>query len=467
MSIIQHQELYSLLHQGISEANKRGTSVLVSQVLPVVAVDPLSFYAAGSSMYENNRTFWADPENDTTIVGLGTLKSFEAQGDRFRTIEQDWKSFLEGSLIEGAPSRPGVGPVLLGGFSFDPIAAKAESWAGFPEGGMVIPQLMLTKAGENSWLTMNVMVSEENDPEVLSDQMLDHYHHILNLIPPEPEKSVSTFTVEEIEPAHWKNTVRSAAANIREGKLEKVVLAREIRLRSNKEFSSSKTLMNLKQQQSDSYLFAFNYENKCFLGASPERLVKREGHQVYSTCLAGSIQRGENQRIDEELGRELLNDNKNRIEHDLVVRMIRTAMEEECEFVQVPSTPELYKTPHIQHLFTPVVARARKETSLLRMVERLHPTPALGGYPQHEAVKEIRRVEGLDRGWYAGPVGWIDYQDNGEFAVAIRSGLLQGTDASLYAGCGIVGDSDPHSEYEETKIKFKPMLSALGGKQYD
>ncbi|WP_377888067.1 isochorismate synthase MenF [Alkalihalobacillus sp. R86527] len=467
MSIIQHQELYSLLHQGVSEANKRGTSVLVSQVLPVDAVDPLSFYAAGSSLYENDRTFWADPENDTTIVGLGTLKSFQAKEDRFQMIEQKWKKFLEFSLVEGAPSRPGVGPVLLGGFSFDPGAPQTDNWSGFPAGGMVVPKLMLTKAGEDSWLTMNAIVKETDHPEELSDQLLDHLHHIHDIMPTEQATTVSRFSVEEVKPEQWKNTVRSAAANIREGKLEKVVLAREIKLRSEQPFSSSKTLMNLKDQQSDSYLFAFNYNDKCFIGASPERLVKRDGQQVYSTCLAGSIERGNNQQEDQELGSKLLNDNKNRIEHDLVVRMIRTAMEEECEFVQVPSTPELYKTPHIQHLFTPVVARARKGTSLLRMLERLHPTPALGGYPQHQAVKEIRQVEEMDRGWYAGPVGWIDYQDNGEFAVAIRSGLLKGQHASLFAGCGIVGDSNPDSEYEETKMKFKPMLAALGGNRYD
>lgn len=467
MSIIQHQELYSLLHQGVSEANKRGTSVLVSQVLQVGAVDPLSFYAAGSSLYNNDRTFWADPENDTTIVGLGTLKAFQANEERFQTIERDWKKFLEHSLIEGAPSRPGVGPVLLGGFSFDPDAANTENWSGFPEGGMVIPKLMLTKAGDDLWLTLNAVVDESDQADELSDQLLHHYNRILDMMPSEQGDSTTNFTVEEIEPEQWKNTVRSAAANIRDGKLEKVVLAREIKLRSEEPFSSSKTLLKLKEQQSDSYLFAFNYNDKCFIGASPERLVKRDGQQVYSACLAGSIDRGDTDSEDKELGNELLHDNKNRIEHDLVVRMIRTAMEEECEFVQVPSTPELYKTPHIQHLFTPVVARARKGTSLLRMLERLHPTPALGGYPQHQAVKEIRRVEGMDRGWYAGPVGWIDYQDNGEFAVAIRSGLLKGRDASLFAGCGIVGDSDPHSEYEETKMKFKPMLAALGGSQYE
>ncbi|WP_273853213.1 isochorismate synthase [Guptibacillus spartinae] len=467
MSTLQHQELFSLLHQGVSKAEKRGTSVLVSQVLSVAAVDPLSFYAAGSFTYKYDRTFWSDPENDTTIVGLGRMKQFHADRDRFRTIEEEWQRFLENAVIDGAPSRPGVGPVLLGGFSFDPLAPKSGEWRGFPEGGMVLPEMMLTSALNQAWLTINAVVSKDDDPEKLSDKLLEQHADLLNKITTVNPQNGGSFSIEEIQPIQWKETVRSAARNIREGQLAKVVLAREIKLQATQSFSSTRTLSNLKDQQNDSYVFAFEYGEKCFLGASPERLVKREGHQVYSTCLAGSIQRGKSEEQDQALGQELLHDPKNRIEHDLVVQMIRTAMEKECEFVQVPSTPEILKTPHIQHLFTPVVARAGKKTSLLRMVERLHPTPALGGYPQVEAVNEIKRIEKLDRGWYAGPVGWVDYQGNGEFAVAIRSGLLDDDQATLYAGCGIVGDSDPDSEYEETKMKFKPMLTALGGKRYD
>ena len=456
-----------MLHQGVSKAEKRGTSLLVSQVLSVDSVDPLSFYAAGAYTYENNRTFWSDPDNDTTIVGLGRVKQFNANLDRFRTIEAEWKRFLKQSIVEGSPSRPGVGPVILGGFSFDPTAPESGDWDRFPEGGMGLPELMLTCAGNQVWLTINAIVNGEDDAEAMSEELLTKHRHVLEDLSSKVSPDVKAISIEEIRPMQWKETVRSAAANIRKGKLEKVVLAREIHLQGSDSFSASRTLLNLKTQQSDSYLFAFEYGNKCFLGASPERLVKRDGQQVYSTCLAGSIRRGNTKEQDDVLGEELLNDNKNRIEHDLVVQMIRTAMEQECEFVQVPTKPELLKTPHIQHLFTPVVARAGRETSLLRMVERLHPTPALGGYPQEEAVMEIKQIENLDRGWYAGPVGWIDHQGNGEFAVAIRSGLLNGDQAKLYAGCGIVGDSDPLSEYEETKMKFKPMLTALGGTQYD
>ncbi|MED2930573.1 isochorismate synthase, partial [Bacillus swezeyi] len=181
------------------------------------------------------------------------------------------------------------------------------------------------------------------------------------------------------------------------------------------------------------------------------------------TCLAGSIKRGENEQEDRMLGLELLNDEKNLIEHNIVVNMIFKAFLSNCSHVKKPDKPGLYKTKNVQHLYTPVVGKMNEESSLFHLIEQLHPTPALGGAPQHKAVEVIRNIEPLSRGWYAAPAGWIDMRGNGEFAVAIRSGLIESKEARLFAGCGIVADSDPALEYEETQMKLKPMLSALGG----
>src|SRR5690606_13710895 len=126
-----------------------------------------------------------------------------------------------------------------------------------------------------------------------------------------------------------------------------------------------------------------------------------------------------------------------------------------------PKKPILLKTPHVQHLYTPITAKTGN-ASLLEIIEAMHPTPALGGYPKEAGIAKIRDIEPMDRGWYAAPIGWIDYNGNGEFAAAIRSALLQEKQASLFAGVGLVADSDPMAEYEETLMKFKPMLSALG-----
>ncbi len=191
--------------------------------------------------------------------------------------------------------------------------------------------------------------------------------------------------------------------------------------------------------------------------------MKKNGNDVFTTCLAGSIKRGKTTKEDLDLGEDILSDQKNLIEHQYVVDMIKEAMSEVCTEVILPDQPQLMKMRDIQHLYTPVTGKTDDQTSLLDIIERLHPTPALGGLPKKPAVEKIREVELLDRGFYGGPIGWMDYRGNGEFAVAIRSGLIQGNEASLFAGCGVVAHSDSESEYQETNIKFRPMLTALGG----
>ncbi|WP_248511784.1 isochorismate synthase MenF, partial [Sporosarcina sp. NCCP-2222] len=163
------------------------------------------------------------------------------------------------------------------------------------------------------------------------------------------------------------------------------------------------------------------------------------------------------------LGEELMRDRKNREEHQYVVDMISAIFNRLSQDVSIPKTPRLMKVRDIQHLYTPVQGSVGKDTDIFSFIQSLHPTPALGGVPTNTALDMIRQEEGIDRGYYAAPIGWTDAAGNGEFAVAIRSALLAGNKAYLYAGGGIVADSDPHSEYAETWVKFRPVLRALGG----
>lgn len=270
---------------------------------------------------------------------------------------------------------------------------------------------------------------------------------------------------QELDKDDWLKAIETATSQIKEKQYNKVVLARELLLTFEGPIQIEPVLKTLLNDQQTSYVFAIEQEGKTFVGASPERLIKRDGSTVMSSCLAGSIKRGTNEEEDRRIGLELLNDEKNLLEHDIVVGMIHNAFVSSCSEVEKPDGPVLYKTKSVQHLFTPIVGQLRESASLFDLIEKLHPTPALGGAPQKKAVEVIREIEPLSRGWYAAPIGWIDSQDNGEFAVAIRSGLIEGSTARLFAGCGIVEDSDPQSEYEETQIKLKPMISALGGER--
>lgn len=462
------RELHNLagLKEGAARARREQRPVLVSRTRLVNSLDPLSFFASATG-YRGTRNFWSDPDREVTLVGVGAAWKLEThtREDSYLKTGQEWDHLLKGAIRVPAEAPTGTGPLLLGGFSFDPLAGKTPLWEGFFDASFILPQFLLTVTGGECWLTVNVLLQPGEDVEQRGKMLAEQEDELLeaaedfHLFPP----ARASFDVVEVEPDRWKKTVATAAREIREGALEKVVLARQLRLQSETSFSPEAGLYRLRERQPHSFLFAVERGEACFLGASPERLVKREGERLYSTCLAGTTRRGEDPEEDRKLGEELLSDPKNEGEHAVVVHMIREAFQQGCSQVRVPDSPTLYRVRDVQHLFTPVEGTPLPETTLLSMVQQLHPTPALGGFPQKEAVARIRETEGMDRGWYSAPVGWLDYRGDGEFACAIRSGLIRGREASLFAGCGIVGDSEPDSEYEETKLKFKPMLSALGG----
>jgi isochorismate synthase len=211
------------------------------------------------------------------------------------------------------------------------------------------------------------------------------------------------------------------------------------------------------------FVFGVGRGQRCFLGASPERLVRLREGTVWATCLAGSIARGTTTEEDEHLGTALLASAKDRAEHAIVVRALCDALVGAGVELAPVGPPGLMKVRNVQHLCTPVAGRVGAGRTILELVERLHPTPAVGGFPREAALRLIREREGMDRGWYAGPVGWMDASGDGEFTVAIRSALLRGPEASLFAGCGIVAGSDPEREYAESCLKLRPILSALDG----
>lgn len=462
MTTVKPLELQALLQQGVERARRRFESVLVSQVIPVPLADPLSFFACG----KEDRFFWEDPEGKAIVAGSGIAYRLQADAeDRFEKIERARQVILHESIIDADSSVPACGPVFFGGFSFDPLKVKTRLWHSFPDAELILPEYILTTAGGETWLTVNTVVDEDTDLEREAERLLKEKDRLLAESRALRMRVVTSFSfsVTEVAPQQWLDAVRDAAQEMRNRLYEKVVLCRELRLQAEHSFSPTEVLFRLRQEQPKSFLFAVQRGGSCFLGASPERLVKREGSELLSACLAGTTARGETPFEDEKLGNQLLQDRKNRYEHQLVVDMIKHAMEQVCPVVNVPSVPVLYKMRDVQHLYTPVIGTASKETSLLSLVELLHPTPALGGFPREKALEKIREVEQVDRGWYGAPVGWIDYKGDGEFAVAIRSGLLEGKHASLFAGNGMVADSDPESEYRETQMKFKPMLSALGG----
>ncbi|MEC5228293.1 isochorismate synthase [Bacillus inaquosorum] len=469
VTTVQRTFRKEVLH-ALHKAKEVNHAVLISYSRQIESLDPLSFFNYGAKKYTGNRFFWSDPESELTIVGLGKEAVFQTNqknSERYREVFEQWERFKKTAFHiyeEEKLQHSAVGPVLFGGFSFDPCEERGTQWDHFSEGDFFVPALMLTMTAEGPFLTVNRWVSEEEDAEAVLEG-LKAFAAELTVPDLDQESQAVIAASQELDKDDWLKAIETATSQIKEKQYDKVVLARELLLTFDGPVQIEPVLKTLLNDQQTSYVFAIEQEGQTFVGASPERLIKRDGSTVMSSCLAGSIKRGADEEEDRRIGLELLNDEKNLLEHDIVVGMIHNAFISSCSEVEKPDGPALYKTKSVQHLFTPIVGQLRESASLFDLIEKLHPTPALGGAPQKKAVEVIRKIEPMSRGWYAAPIGWIDSQDNGEFAVAIRSGLIEGSTARLFAGCGIVEDSDPQLEYEETQIKLKPMISALGGER--
>ena len=454
------------VHDQLLQAKRQAADygqVEVSLVEPVNHIHAFQFFSLTKAL--GNRIFWKNPNGELTIAGVGAHRTFTAEkgADRFQSIRKQWEAFLEKSLIDDTTEQ-GTGPLLFGGFSFMNKAIEDDStWRAFATGEMILPKWILTTKDSQSYLTYHVTVDDQTDVDETFHQFeemkskLSQPRLAINHQP----KQVRTADQHSYE--HWEALINEAVEAITNQSLEKVVMARKMDVVYDANIPLDRVIKRMMDKQTNSYIFVIEKEDDAFIGATPERLVQVEGNELLSACLAGTTARGETEEEDEMLAWQLLNDSKNREEHDYVVQMIRESVAPYCENFNIPDTPVIYSLKSLQHLFTPVTAKLKKDATILDLVKQLHPTPALGGEPRNKALQFIDEKEPFDRGWYAGPVGWLDAKFDGEFAVAIRSGVVQQNKATLFAGCGIVKDSDPQAEYEETRLKFTPMLEALGG----
>ncbi|WP_148631038.1 isochorismate synthase MenF [Bacillus sp. E214] len=467
MAIKQMTDIQQGLTEALHTVKRIAMPILFSHVEAVTNKKPIDIYQSSECLYKGERFYWKDPDNELYLAGIGKahkIQSLTNGEKRFKDIKEEWAALMESAIVNGVNSGKGTGPLCFGGFSFNSKNTEPGSnWSQFGSYLFYIPKFLITETNHGSYLTSSIYLTPHmSDKEVR--QFIEDRDAFLSMSDSGQKEMPAIIERQEHIVEEWKQAILKSVEDIRNGQMEKIVLARELSLQFEDEVPSYKVLENLMIQQNGSFIFGLESGDDCFIGASPERLIKKEGPAVFSACLAGSTPRNEDEEIDFALGNELLNDDKNRSEHQFVVNMIKEAMEEHCIEINIPDAPVLMKLKNIQHLYTPVNCVSLPGTSVLDFVELLHPTPALGGSPRNIAMEKIEKYEGMDRGFYAAPIGWIDIYGNGDFSVGIRSGLLKKDKASLYAGCGIVEKSNPESEYMETKVKFKPMLSALEGR---
>ena len=368
--------------------------------------------------------------------------------ERFRTAAAAVAEVLAGVDVDDPLHLPGTGPLAVGAIPF------ADDGAG----ELVVPALVVGRTAEGrAWITETGPALDDDDgPEPIatpgSPVQLEHGNGAGG-----PSRSGPAG-----RPA-WTEAVEQALAEIACGPLAKVVLARELVVAADRPFRRRAVLEALRADHPSS----FTYGAGGFVGASPELLVRRRGGRVLSRPMAGTARRGTTPADDEDLVAALLSSPKEAEEHALVVGAVRAALETVCRDVMADAGPEAVRLSSVTHLATSVAGHLDGDgdgdgrPSALALAGLLHPTPAVAGLPLPDALAAIARLESFPRGLYAGPVGWVDARGDGDWAVALRCASLQGSQARLAAGAGIVADSDPDDEWAETEAKLEPMLAAL------
>ncbi|GAA1878920.1 isochorismate synthase [Actinomadura bangladeshensis] len=369
------------------------------------------------------------------IVGWGEAARLTLPGgeDRFTAAARMLSDLFGAAAVDDPVAVPGSGPVAFGSFGFDPKS---------PDSTLLVPRRVLGRRDGRAWLTT---IGDDTDPLTLAN-------------PPRPPAGLHWSDGARTED-DWARAVAAAVDRIRGGRLGKVVLARDLTARATAPIDARVLLQRLAARFPGCYTFS------CagLVGATPELLIRRTGDAVESLVLAGTTARGATPDDDRDRGRRLFGSAKDREEHAYAAEMVRDALTPLCADLTVPDRPELLTLPNVLHLASPIHGRLAADRSVLDVVAALHPTPAVCGTPTATALDLIRELEGMDRGRYAGPVGWVDARGDGEWGIALRCAEIDGTRARLFAGCGIVADSDPAAELAEARAKFRPMQYALQG----
>jgi menaquinone-specific isochorismate synthase len=409
--------------------------VVRTQAIP----DPGALLALLPSLPTSELVSWV--RHREGLVGWGRAALFEVSGpDRFARADAWWREVVSHAVVRDEVRLPGSGPVVFGSLPFADDSAEP--------GLLVVPEVVVGRRGDRWWVTT-----------IGHDAHLPPIPRLVPGSPPSAPSAVSFSTGAQTREA-WKAAVSRAVQRISDGDLDKVVLARDLQARSASPIDARWVLGQLAERYQRTWTFAVGG----LVGATPELLVRRDQGLVLSRVLAGTIRRTGDDARDLALAASLARSSKDLEEHEYAVRSVAESLAPHCSSMNVPETPFVLHLSNVMHLATDVAGVAADHASSLALAASLHPTAAVGGTPAATAVPLIAELEGMDRGRYAGPVGWMDASGDGEWGIALRCGRFDDADPGavrLFAGCGIVAGSDPDAEAAEAEAKFLPMRDAL------
>jgi isochorismate synthase len=504
LSAGDRERLLARLQLAVKRARRSGHPTLAVLTLPLAGdVDPSGVVCAARRPGEPWFLFEQPERGGRALATLGEVVSLTASGpERFATVADRWRALAAAAVSDSLEDPGRGGPVAVGGFAFAPEGGGDPAWAGFDPASLVVPEVAVTRAprrseregrggetrvgdgrgsdargsdapggdarGGDVRLTLSALAAPDDTPEDLLARLESRVGELrrgaLPLLDPAPSGRYRIASA--MPPEHYEAAVARAVELIRGGELEKVVLAREVQVHAGggaSNFDPAALFGVLREGFPSCFVFCVGRGDAAFVAASPELLMRREGHRVSALALAGSMRRSADPAVDDHLGEQLMHSEKDREEHAIVIRRIERTLRPHALWTAAPPEPTLVKVANIQHLGTPIRAQLAQPLDVIELLELMHPTPAVGGEPLARARPLIPALEGLDRGWYAGPVGWADATGDGEFCVALRCALLRGRVARCYAGVGVVRDSDPPAELAETEVKLAALLPLLAG----
>lgn len=460
---------------------KNNEEKILSVCVPVEISDPLAVLELIPKDNEF-QYYWEKPVDQFAVAAHGTCDSFQASGiQRFEMVQQWISSTKRNHYRASMIKHRHANLAMFGGFGFFDYN-NASEWSGFEPARFVIPEWCIIRDGQLRVVVINIKISASlfsavGELKMAVIQKLTNLFEMLEahrkqmrdfreddtIIEPTDEVA-QPLKVEELpeEFGKWVKSIDDAKEMISKGYFEKIVIARNVHIKTNEAIRLTRVANALRRTYPEctSYFVGFG-NGKYLIGSTPEILASFKPNYILTEALAGTMKRGKTASEDAMYEQKLLDSTKDREEHKYVVDAIRHQLSRFVHQVDVANEPTIKKLNNVQHLYTPITAWKDRPVHTMSVIHAMHPTPAVGGSPNGKAVKYIKQFEAFDRGWYAAPVGWMNLSDEAEFHVAIRSALVQNNEAYLFAGCGIVAESDAELEWKEANLKLIPMLTAL------
>ncbi len=455
---VEHKQLHQFISDCHEKCQTKNCSQILSISLEIELLDPLAIVQEFSQdnqlhLYFENRA------KTEAIAAIGAIAKLEITGkQRFAEVE----TFIQTNLANincFGNSHQFSGPHFFCSFSFFDEIIQADY--PFSAATVFLPRLQVSRLGDRCILVLNKIIHPQTNHTETEQEMQQTLQKIRCLKQPFKRVTYLQTSSGVLNNAdNFKRSIVAALKTINNHQLHKIVLANVLDISNNHPFDLYNSLNNLRQLYPSCYVFSLSNGRQNFIGASPERLISIRNRQLVVDALAGSAPRGKTAVQDAQQANRLLHNEKERREHQLVIDFITQSLSAlGLQSHLLP--PRLRQLANIQHLWTPISAEVPENIHPLKIVAQLHPTPAVAGVNRDIACREIRRYENFERGLYAAPLGWVDFQGNSEFIVGIRSALIDGSNARLYAGAGIVAGSEPEKELAEIQLKLQALLKAL------